>query len=1108
MGASPSAPEKPCNTGCPAVGAQRPPALVLLPAPENETNDASVTARQAAVVAGGLEPCCVTQMGLELCCARSPGPDRFYAAGPSMDQQSRDYHHPIDMGAFNTFPKQAAQTVVSGQMRALRSSPESVVAVQKLANQHRLANQLVPTMGGGCHANAGAFGAQEQSVGGVVSCAPLQEVAAVGGGFGGGGISGAVGEHGDKGQDMGLPTAASSATSVGESLQSRAGAGALTCGTAVSGANIESFDTKYVPVKENSSATPEKADPEVDFTKQRFNCAVVSWVVFSLWAVIFAILYTQERGFDEPVCIVTANATAEQVIPGVCDPCGSGTFFLPLFGEYEKSLPKPVRAAVYFTGLIWTFLGIGVVCDSFMGAIEEITSTEKVVWLEVRQGAKHKFHVKVWNDTVANLTLMALGSSAPEILLNVVELWGNDFFAGELGPSTIVGSAAFNMLIITAVCVSALPAPETRRIECTDVFAVTSTMSILAYVWLVIILQWVTPDAVDLWEALVTFAYFPLLVLLAFLADKKILFRVCQRGGKSNGNCAVLRQEELQAKFGKELPVEAMQLMLKQQDERDKPQNMSRAQTRATVMRSFIGGKKAATDAGGSDRGLWFGFKEQSHFVLECAGTLPLKVVANRPPGVTVVLRYCTVEGSAREGSRYTRIEGALRFGPHQLEKVIEIPIIDNDVWEENEDFYVELSNLQVEEKSSAAEPRLKNAKATVTILNDDIPGTLSFDADEIVTREGSVTTIGINRTRGTKGQITCQFNTVDGTAVSNRSFKPVNGILTFENGEGHQTIEVPIESSADTNFEDQFFSVVLFNASPGVTFDKDIDGGQQSAVCTLIIPANKNRPIHERCIRRLFNREVLEELASEWAEQFTSAFYCNGSPAEQAAAGLTDWFFHMLSLFWKVLFSLVPPRTLVGGWACFWSALVMIGIITSVVADLAGLLGCCLSIPDDITAITLVALGTSLPDTFASKVAAQQDATADNSVGNVTGSNSVNVFLGLGLPWTIGATFWSVTGRNTDWDMHRYKGDVFINLFSERYPSGGFMVPAGSLIFSVIIFVACAAICIATLIIRRRIYGGELGGPRRAQLRDSVFIAFLWVMYIVPSIIVSLRSQ
>ena len=47
-----------------------------------------------------------------------------------------------------------------------------------------------------------------------------------------------------------------------------------------------------------------------------------------------------------------------------------------------------------------------------MAAIECITSQEKKVYLE-----KKAYFVKSWNPTIANLTLMALGSSAPEILL-------------------------------------------------------------------------------------------------------------------------------------------------------------------------------------------------------------------------------------------------------------------------------------------------------------------------------------------------------------------------------------------------------------------------------------------------------------------------------------------------------------------------------------------------------------------------------------------------------------------------------------------------------------------------------------------------------------------
>lgn len=50
--------------------------------------------------------------------------------------------------------------------------------------------------------------------------------------------------------------------------------------------------------------------------------------------------------------------------------------------------------------------------------------------------------------------------------------------------------------------------------------------------------------------------------------------------------------------------------------------------------------------------------------------------------------------------------------------------------------------------------------------------------------------------------------------------------------------------------------------------------------------------------------------------------------------------------------------------------------------------------------------------DTFASKVAAIQDKYADASVGNVTGSNAVNVFLGIGIAWTMAAVYHAAQGN------------------------------------------------------------------------------------------------
>jgi Ca2+/Na+ antiporter len=52
---------------------------------------------------------------------------------------------------------------------------------------------------------------------------------------------------------------------------------------------------------------------------------------------------------------------------------------------------------------------------------------------------------------------MALGSSAPEILLSVIQTTKDlEDIPPELGASTIVGSAAFNLLVISAVSILAV----------------------------------------------------------------------------------------------------------------------------------------------------------------------------------------------------------------------------------------------------------------------------------------------------------------------------------------------------------------------------------------------------------------------------------------------------------------------------------------------------------------------------------------------------------------------------------------------------------------------------------------------------------------------------
>lgn len=62
-----------------------------------------------------------------------------------------------------------------------------------------------------------------------------------------------------------------------------------------------------------------------------------------------------------------------------------------------------------------------------------------------------------------------------------------------------------------------------RRIDRFYVYGITAFFSVFAYVWLLIILQVTSPGVVDLWEALVTLLMFPLLVGVAYLADREML---------------------------------------------------------------------------------------------------------------------------------------------------------------------------------------------------------------------------------------------------------------------------------------------------------------------------------------------------------------------------------------------------------------------------------------------------------------------------------------------------------------------------------------------------------------------------------------------------------
>ncbi|XP_035993577.1 sodium/calcium exchanger 1 isoform X3 [Fundulus heteroclitus] len=890
--------------------------------------------------------------------------------------------------------------------------------------------------------------------------------------------------------------------------------------------------------------------------------------------------------------------------------CGGSTdcfegVILPVWMPENPPLGERLaRATIYFVGLFYMFLGVSIIADRFMASIEVITSQERKITIKKANGEKITTTVRVWNETVSNLTLMALGSSAPEILLSVVEVCGHNFNAGELGPNTIVGSAAFNMFVIIGLCVSVIPDGEIRRVKHLRVFFVTATWSVFAYTWLYLILAVFSPGVVEIWEGLLTLFFFPFCVGFAYVADRRLLFYKYvykrYRAGKQKGmiietegepdlpskvdiemdgktlnshgdelvdgegGCEVKEAGEEEAcrelaRILKELKQkhpekETEQLMELANYQVLSQQQKSRAFYRCQTTRIMTGAgnvlKKHAADQAKratqhdvcseisvSNFSSKVFFDPGNYQCLENCGSVALNVV--RRGGdltTTVCVDYRTEDGTANAGSDYRFTEGTVVFGPGETEKEIRIDIIDDDIFEEDEHFLVHLTNVRlVSDGANGHRPDRGDGAAglglpctaTVTIFDDDHAGIFTFEEPAVTVSESvGVMEVKVTRNAGARGVVVVPYKTMEGTAKGGgEDFEDTHGVLEFDNDEIVKTIQINIVDDEEYEKNKNFFleigdpQLLEMSERKGRDIYRKVQGRDRPALSTIISITDggcdevltkkeeEERRIAEMGRPTLGEHVRLEVVIEEsyefkstvdklikktnlalvigtnsWREQFVEAITVSSGDdddddcGEEKLPSCFDYVMHFLTVFWKLLFAFVPPTDYWNGWACFVVSIFVIGMLTAVIGDLASHFGCTVGLKDSVTAVVFVALGTSVPDTFASKVAAIQDQYADASIGNVTGSNAVNVFLGIGVAWSIAAIY------------HYSKGQEF-------------RVDPGTLAFSVTLFTIFAFICIAVLIYRRRpSIGGELGGPRIPKILTTCLFFSLWLMYIVLS--------
>ncbi|XKL68835.1 hypothetical protein PGB90_006604 [Kerria lacca] len=636
------------------------------------------------------------------------------------------------------------------------------------------------------------------------------------------------------------------------------------------------------------------------------------------------------------------------------------------------------RGTIYFVSMIYLFLGVSIVSDRFMGAIEVITSQEREIVIRKKNSIEgQKIKVRVWNETVANLTLMALGSSAPEILLSIIEIVGKNFEAGDLGPGTIVGSAAYNLFVIIALCIYVVPDGEVRKIKHLTVFFVTAFWSIFAYIWLYLILAVISKGVVECWEGFLTFMFFPATVFTAYMADKKLKIMKFKKF-RLNRNRVIVAAESGDITMEKEIEDEILeessitdphhfaiilrdlkkrnsnatseQLEKLASEELAKRTHKSKAFYRLQANKNITGGvaqtvhpkkehvQQETVISELPDTKVYF--NPDYYTVFENVGELDVTVVRE---GIdlsqTVTVFYTTEDGTAIAGSDYEGASGTIVFTPGETRKTITLNVIDDDIFEEDEHFYLHLTKASISslngniDSVKDEEPSVilaNSCTATIVILDDDHCGVFGFANESVEISENvGVFNLEVIRSSGARGKVKVEYTMQEHTAKYEQHFIRNSGALIFEDNEARKEINIEIVEE-DCYEKNVSFFVQLENVTE-ITNEENNRGDQINndsselrdeekialrgkpklgSITKIEIIIRENDEF-KNTVNKLVEQEGPAVGFSSWSEQFTNAFRVKVDEEEMDEnAKLTwcDYFTHLLTFVWKLLFALVPP--------------------------------------------------------------------------------------------------------------------------------------------------------------------------------------------------------
>lgn len=284
--------------------------------------------------------------------------------------------------------------------------------------------------------------------------------------------------------------------------------------------------------------------------------------------------------------------------------------------------------------------------------------------------------------------------------------------------------------------------------------------ALFAYVWLYLILVTISPGVVHLWEGLLTLSFFPMTVITAYITDKKLHGPIGETNVIEDAEHHRNEYVDILRSLRQQHPdadIETIEKLTQQEIIKRQPKSMGFYRIQA--MQKMTGGgditKKRINYEDGARRGtkiapheMGLAMKELAHInvhfdpasysCFEDCEKILVSVICERKavPQCSVSVDFRTEDGTAPAHVKYIPIAGTLTFDPDQTTQTIGIGIIDNDIFEEDQTFFVHLSNPKVfDVRSRIANPgHLPKAQlqspymATVTIVDNDHAGVFEFE--------------------------------------------------------------------------------------------------------------------------------------------------------------------------------------------------------------------------------------------------------------------------------------------------------------------------------------------------------------------------------------------